>query len=76
MAISVSVEPDNHTQADGRRYVTEIYTDGFGEVTRRSYLSEDGADYQAIADARIPQVQATFARLETTNHLEQDLHST
>ncbi len=76
MAITVSVVPDAHTQRNGRRYVTEIYEDGIGEVTRRTYLAPVGADYNQIANDRIPQVQASFEVSEKDEHLAQDLQPT
>lgn len=76
MAITVTVVPDAHTQRDGRRYVTEIFEDGIGEVTRRTYLAPVGADTTALANARIPQVQESFEVQEKNEHLEQDKQPT
>lgn len=76
MTITVSVFPDNHTQADGRRFVLEIFEDGIGEVTRRRYLSEDGANYQAVADARIPKIEARLVEIEKGEHVALDKQPT
>ena len=47
-----TVTPDGHAQADGRRYVTEVHSDGVGEFARLEYLAAVGADTNAIATAR------------------------
>ena len=76
MAITVEVFLDNHTQQNGKRGVTEVYSDGVGEVTRRYYHAPVGADASALANARIPQIQASFEEAEKSEVLAQDLQPT
>ena len=51
MAIVNSTFAVGHSQADGRRYVTEAHTDSAGGVHVREYLAPVGADHAAIASA-------------------------
>ncbi len=49
MPFTISV---GHAQRDGRRYVTEVHSDGQGEYARPTYLAAEGTDYTAVATAR------------------------
>ena len=62
--VSSSYELDNHTQVDGRRYVTETHTLNVGQPVVIMYLAAVGADYQAIMDARVDQINAQLAEQE------------
>jgi hypothetical protein len=50
--VSSTYELDDHAQADGRTWVKESHTDSSGIVHTLNYLAPQGADYQAIANAR------------------------
>jgi hypothetical protein len=69
MAYTVSV---GHAQADGRRYVLEIHSDGSGEFARVEYLAAEGADTDAIASARDAQLLLDFAEAEVGQAVEVD----
>lgn len=55
---------DAHTQADGRRYVTETHTLNVGGPEVRTYLAAVGADYQSIMNARVPRINEALASAE------------
>jgi len=71
MALSFQIEV-GHAQADGRRYVLEIHSDGIGEVWRREYLSRDTDDLTAIAAARAVVLEARLAEEEIESAIEED----
>ena len=55
---------DGHTQADGRRYVTEKHADSEGVTHELYYLAEAGADYSAIMLSRVAQIENDLAEQE------------
>lgn len=59
-------------QADGRRYVVEVHTDGVGGKHLREYLAAVGANHQAIADARAVLVAEEIAQGEFMSVLDTD----
>lgn len=62
--VSSTYTLDDHAQADGRKYVTEMHTDSVGTVHTERYLAAVGADYQAIANARAAVIAAALADAE------------
>jgi hypothetical protein len=67
MSIVSSVHSVGHAQADGRAYVIEVHTDHVGGVHRFEYLAAIGANYAAIRDARVPEIEARLANEEMHN---------
>jgi len=67
-----TVTPDGHAQADGRRYVTEVHSDGVGEFARLEYLAAVGADTNAIATARNAVLLVSAADNEAEQAIEAD----
>ena len=65
--VSTVVQPDNHLQKDGRRYVTERHTDHTGVEHLHVYKAADGANYQAAADARKALIEQNLAETEFEN---------
>lgn len=61
-----------HAQADGRRYVVEIHSDGSGEFARVEYLAAVGADTSAIATARNARLLVEYADSEAAQAIEID----
>lgn len=55
---------DDHLQANGTRWVTEIHTDAAGIEHRIVYLAPEGADYTAIMNARAAQMDSQLAERE------------
>ena len=55
---------DNHTQSDGRRYVTETHVLTAGDPVVIMYLAAVGADYDAIMSARADQIDVQLAEQE------------
>lgn len=70
--VSTSYAVDAHTQADGRRYVTETYVLSVGDPVRRTYLAPAGADYQAIMLARVLLLNAALAEREARANVNSD----
>lgn len=70
MIVSTVVTPDNHIQRDGRRYVTERHTDHVGVEHLHVYKSVDGADYQAVAQARVTKIEQALAESEFLEAIE------
>lgn len=64
MTISSSTFTVGHAQPDGRSYVVETHTDHLGAQHRVEYLASAGADYAAIAAARVPQLESQLAEAE------------
>ena len=62
--VSSTYTLDNHTQIDGRRYVTELHTDHIGVAHLVEYLAPIGADYQSIANARADSIALALAEAE------------
>ena len=61
-----------HAQADGRRYVREVYSDGQGEFARLEYLAANGADYEAIATAIELVLRESAAAQEIVDAVDRD----
>lgn len=64
MPIVSSTHVVGNLQADGRRYVTESHTDDVGSVHFVEYLAAVNADYVAIRDARVVQINEQLAEAE------------
>ena len=62
--VSSTYQADSNSQPDGRRYVRELHTDSVGVVHVVEYLAASGADYQAIANARVTAIETTLAEQE------------
>jgi hypothetical protein len=67
---SNSYVADAHTQADGRRYVTETHVLTAGAPVVVSYLAAVGADYAAIMAARVDQINESLAEQEAQQIIE------
>ena len=66
---------DNHTQSDGRVYVTERHTDDAGVVHEVMYLAPAGwtaTEYNATMTARATQIDAQLAEAEFAELLGAD----
>lgn len=64
MSIVLSTHIEGFLQVDGRRYVTEFHTDDVGVVHSVEYLAAVNADYVAIRDARVAQINEQLAEAE------------
>lgn len=64
MPIVSSTHAVGNLQADGRRYVTESHTDDVGVVHSVEYLAAVNADYVAIRDVRVAQINEQLAEAE------------
>ena len=69
--MSVVVEV-GHPQKDGRRYVIERFSDAEGEFVSFTYLAPVGADHNAIALAREPEILSAAAEAEVDTSLGTD----
>ena len=73
MPFTISV---GHLQADGRRYVSEAFSDAVGVYSANTYLAADGLDYNAIASAKEPILILQFAEVEARGDIEGNFRPT
>ena len=74
--VSSTYTADAHTQADGRRYVTERHVDSAGVEHLVMYLAPaewGAAEYQAMMDARVAQIDSQLAAAEFDRLLNEDV---
>lgn len=57
------------TQSDGRTYVRETHTDGFGDTVICEYLAPDSADHTAIMNARAIAIDAEKKQSEINRNI-------
>jgi len=73
---SSTYTPDAHTQADGRRYVTESFVDDAGGQHSRMYLAPAAwgdAEYAAHLAASAERIDAQLAEAEFEQLLGEDV---
>ncbi len=73
---SSTYTPDAHTQADGRRYVTESFVDDAGGAHARMYLAPAGwgdAEYVAHLAAAAARIDEQLAEAEFEQLLNEDV---
>src|SRR3990172_13172205 len=70
--VSIVIEQDAHTQADGSRYTREIHTDHTGKSHRFEYLIRGQMDKDAIAAARAVRLEAELPEREVDQVLAID----
>lgn len=67
---------DAHTQADGRRYVTEAFVDDAGGAHSKMYLAPAGwaaAEYEAHLAAAAARIDEQLAEAEFDQLLNEDV---
>ena len=70
--VQTIITPDNHLQKDGKRYVTVRYIDHAGGEIMFVRKLDANADYQALAAARVPDIEAQLADAEFRQAIETD----
>ena len=70
MPFTISI---GHLQRDGRRYISESFSDAIGVYTANTYLAADGLDYNAIASAKEPFLILQFAEVEARGDVNGNL---
>lgn len=59
-----------HLQADGRRWVEEVFFDAFGNFYENRYLGPGNADYNAIAAAKEADLIRQFSEVEARSDVD------